>query len=899
MTAIVYNATAWVDGPGGNTPISSAHLNNMETGIVAAVNAINSMQQNTTNLGSYPSLQAAINAVSAAGGGAVMLPPGPTAVSAKVSMLSNVVVSGPPSEYSVTTGHQTSYLVFDTSTTNPCIEFATSVDQAALHNVTIQAPATRIGVNIADTSQRGGNRLRNIYIYGGSVGIYVGQKETRLEDILVMNAASDGVQINGQDCQWDGGIIGYNGGNGIVLGSTSGPIRATTIDTFYNTLAGIVIDGDGHRINGLIANNNKRQGVYFRSATTVTISAIMANDNGLEYNGTTNLIRYSDVLFGHPTAGNAGCEIIGGTIRNTSSSPTKYAVESTESTPSIPTLIGVYLSGTYSLGNSAFNIMGSLANFNVLGCTNIPDFRRPQAGVPLIFAPNGTVDQVQHYNATTTAVASGIRSGGAPYLAVVSVNASASSGAPSLDTRTANVWNITLDQNVTACTATNLQAGQQLTIRFIQDATGGRTYVWPSSCRFAGNIAPIGIDSASHVESVTFLSDGTNLNEIGRAVDTQTVASIASTVTAGGTTTLTAASAPIQIFTGSSAQTCALPTTSVPAGFTTTIINQSSQFITVNSSGGNLVTYVAPSSVATVASNVATPTTAAHWTITVFPGTVSNALGAAVVRDVVGMVAFTNSTQSQTTTATSGGTKTLAYGTDVNRTQIFTGSSNHTLVLPSTGMGIGVEFLVVNLSTGTITVNASGGATLLTVGPGQIIRVMTTASAPTTASGWSVIGFGGRIPGGLATRTSEFSLSNSTTETDVLSATLPTGDLIVGATYRVVVSADVNLLASNNLTVAAYVGGVKLSAAFTWNGATTNTGWWNEFLITVRSIGSSGTVMCNSAGFGSGSGSSVVTSTDTVNTTQTSPILKVTAQFSAASASNNVKIENAIIERVI
>lgn len=213
----------------------------------------------------------------------------------------------------------------------------------------------------------------------------------------------------------------------------------------------------------------------------------------------------------------------------------------------------------------------------------------------------------------------------------------------------------------------------------------------------------------------------------------------ASTVTAGGSTTLTVDSKAVQAFTGSSAQTCVLPTTSVPVGMSFTIINQSSQFVTLNSSGGNLVTYIAPGACARVVANTATPTAAAHWTITAFPGTVNNALGAAVVRDVVGMIAFTNATPSSTSTATSAGTKTLAYGTDMNQVQIFTGTTTHTLTLPSSGAGIGVQFIIVNQSTGAITVNSSGGNLVATVAAGKTTRVMSIAATPTTAAHWVVL----------------------------------------------------------------------------------------------------------------------------------------------------------------
>jgi DNA/RNA endonuclease YhcR with UshA esterase domain len=61
-------------------------------------------------------------------------------------------------------------------------------------------------------------------------------------------------------------------------------------------------------------------------------------------------------------------------------------------------------------------------------------------------------------------------------------------------------------------------------------------------------------------------------------------------------------------------------------------------------------------------------------------------------------------------------------------------------VLPSLFVSIGLEFLVINQSTGSITVKASGGATVTTVAANGTARIVSVASAPTTAAHWKVVG---------------------------------------------------------------------------------------------------------------------------------------------------------------
>jgi hypothetical protein len=97
---------------------------------------------------------------------------------------------------------------------------------------------------------------------------------------------------------------------------------------------------------------------------------------------------------------------------------------------------------------------------------------------------------------------------------------------------------------------------------------------------------------------------------------------VESTATAAGTTTLTIASGGVQVFTGSLIQTVVLPSTSVTAGMSWTVINQSTNYIQVASSLGNSISTpwpngrINPSVAMMFTATAATPTTAAHWRAT-------------------------------------------------------------------------------------------------------------------------------------------------------------------------------------------------------------------------------------------------------------------------------------------
>lgn len=94
----------------------------------------------------------------------------------------------------------------------------------------------------------------------------------------------------------------------------------------------------------------------------------------------------------------------------------------------------------------------------------------------------------------------------------------ASNGAVTINAALGKTQNVVLGANATSSTITNPQTGMELTIQWQQDATGTRTYVWPTNVRFAANTAPVASITASTIDSVTFVYDGALWVERGRAV---------------------------------------------------------------------------------------------------------------------------------------------------------------------------------------------------------------------------------------------------------------------------------------------------------------------------------------------------------------------------------------------
>ena len=94
------------------------------------------------------------------------------------------------------------------------------------------------------------------------------------------------------------------------------------------------------------------------------------------------------------------------------------------------------------------------------------------------------------------------------------------------------------------------------------------------------------------------------------------------------------------------------------------------------------------------------------------------------------------STNSYNTTATAGGTTTLNLGSAYQ--QFFTGSAAQTIVMPVVStLALGWTVLIVNNSTGVLTINSSDGNTILTLGSSCWTKLTCISLSGTGTSSWS------------------------------------------------------------------------------------------------------------------------------------------------------------------
>jgi hypothetical protein len=112
--------------------------------------------------------------------------------------------------------------------------------------------------------------------------------------------------------------------------------------------------------------------------------------------------------------------------------------------------------------------------------------------------------------------------------------------------------------------------------------------------------------------------------------------------------------------------------------------------------------------------------------------------GTNVVDGLTGNQAANAFLAGYTTTATAAGTTVLTVAS--TQTQYFTGVTTQTITLPVTStLVLGQEYEIVNLSTGSLTVNSSGGNLVATVLAGNTLRVQVILTSGTSAASWNAI----------------------------------------------------------------------------------------------------------------------------------------------------------------
>lgn len=174
----------------------------------------------------------------------------------------------------------------------------------------------------------------------------------------------------------------------------------------------------------------------------------------------------------------------------------------------------------------------------------------------------------------------------------------------------------------------------------------------------------------------------------------------------------------------------------------------------------------------------------------------------------------TNLIEGFTTTATAAGTTTLT----VNSTyqQFFTGSTTQTVTLPVTStLALGHSFLIVNNSTGLVTVNSSGANAVIILAAGTSAVITCILTSGTTAASWST-----SYVGLVTTSGKKLSVSNTLTfaGTDGTTMTFPTTSATIARTDAANTFTGVQTMTSPATTTSITTASTTFTA---WAGATT------------------------------------------------------------------------------
>lgn len=156
-----------------------------------------------------------------------------------------------------------------------------------------------------------------------------------------------------------------------------------------------------------------------------------------------------------------------------------------------------------------------------------------------------------------------------------------------------------------------------------------------------------------------------------------------------------------------------------------------------------LAALAANTAVANATGSSATPTA-----VSMVSAATASAIG---IRDANANLQANNFIENATTTATAAGTTTLTISSA--KIQQFTGSTTQTLVLPNaTTLAVGHQYIVMNRSTGAVTVNANGGGLIQTMAASSY-AIYTCMNNGTAAGVWDSI-YGGVSGGGTVTTVS-------------------------------------------------------------------------------------------------------------------------------------------------
>jgi hypothetical protein len=267
---------------------------------------------------------------------------------------------------------------------------------------------------------------------------------------------------------WNANVIGANYGG---AGTNNGILKANGSGVVSGAVAGTDYEAPLSFTSPLSKTSNT---ISIQTATSSNSGILSSSDWQLFNNKQASMV-----------AG-TGVSISGGNNINIG-----QAISTTNS----PSFVGLSLSGLNITGIVANTASGVLTTVSATGTgqvvkENTPTLITPNIGAATASSINSTGDiTAKRYKLTIPA-------------------ATTASSTTSLDLSTGNVFTINLSTNISTLTLTNAAVGTYL-VKFVQDATGSRTVSFPAAWKWAGGTAPTLTSTASKLDIVTLVYDGT------------------------------------------------------------------------------------------------------------------------------------------------------------------------------------------------------------------------------------------------------------------------------------------------------------------------------------------------------------------------------------------------------
>jgi len=265
-----------------------------------------------------------------------------------------------------------------------------------------------------------------------------------------------------------------------VNGYTTGSITLTSSDIAEGTNLYFNNTRVRSAVNGFLSGDAPMS--YTTSTGKISITQATTHSNG--YLSSTDWNTFNNKQ--SSMVGGTGVSISGGNTINIG-----QAVANTNS----PSFAGITLSSLNVSGIVANTAAGVLTTVSTTGTGLVV-----KENTPTLITPNIGAATASSINATGDITAKRYK--------LTMPTATSAAATTNIDLSTGNVFTINLGANITSLTISNAAVGTYL-IKFVQDATGSRTVSFPAAWKWAGGVAPTLTTTASKLDIVTLVYDGT------------------------------------------------------------------------------------------------------------------------------------------------------------------------------------------------------------------------------------------------------------------------------------------------------------------------------------------------------------------------------------------------------